>query len=427
MNMKHFITLTIALIVSSLFAHAFDSSNGRPVLYTRSYSKDIHSVQINNFARKPYYPMFELGSQEFVTLKFDDISGLANTYSYKIIHCNSQWQPDDMSESQCISGFTGSYLNNYETSVNTFVTYTHYELTFPNEDAAPIISGNYVIAVYNPEDQDHPVLTARFMVVESRVAVQCNVTANTDIDVEKTHQQVNAVVNYPDYDISQPSQELKLVIYQNNRQDNVAYIDAPTFYESRIVRYRMNKDMIFSAGNEFRTFDISSKYVLDHNVERFEYFKPFYHVTLYPSRNRSKIQFEPWQTVSGRYIVNLQGNTYPDVEADYVFVHFTLPAETPFLDGKVYILGELTEYRLDKSSQMDYNYETRAYEKALLLKQGGYNFLYAYVPDHYTTADLSPFEGNFWQTSNEYAVLLYHRPFGSLYDRLVGYWIGYFK
>ncbi|MBQ5524866.1 MAG: DUF5103 domain-containing protein, partial [Paludibacteraceae bacterium] len=113
--------------------------------------------------------------------------------------------------------------------------------------------------------------------------------------------------------------------------------------------------------------------------------------------------------------------------ADYVFVHFTLPAETPFLDGKVYILGELTEYRLDKSSQMDYNYETRAYEKALLLKQGGYNFLYAYVPDHYTTADLSPFEGNFWQTSNEYAVLLYHRPFGSLYDRLVGYWIGYFK
>ena len=109
MNMKHFITLTIALIVSSLFAHAFDSSNGRPVLYTRSHSKDIHSVQINNFARKPYYPMFELGSQEFVTLKFDDISGLANTYSYKIIHCNSQWQPDDMSESQCISGFTGSY------------------------------------------------------------------------------------------------------------------------------------------------------------------------------------------------------------------------------------------------------------------------------------------------------------------------------
>jgi hypothetical protein len=424
--MKHFITLTVALLAAaSVFA--FDSSNGKPVLYTRSLNPNIHSVQIQNYARTPLYPMFELGGTEFVTLKFDDLSPEINTFSYRILHCNSQWQPDDLSESQYISGFTGSYLNNYETSINTFVPYTHYEFTFPNEEAAPTISGNYVIAVYDTDDTDHPVLTARFMVVESVVSVGCNITARTDIDVEKSHQQVNISVRYPNYDISQPSQELKVIVCQNNRTDNVAVIDAPTFYEQRSVNYKMNRDLIFNAGNEYRTLDIASKYVLDHNVERFEYFKPFYHITLYPSKNRSKLQYEPWQTISGRYKVNLQGNPDPDVTADYAFVHFTLPVETPFLDGKVHILGELTEYRLDQSSQMSYNYETRAYEKALLLKQGGYNFLYAYVPDHYTTADLSPFEGNFWQTSNEYAVYVYYRPFGSLYDELIGYWIGFFK
>ncbi len=425
--MKHTITLTTALL-AAVSVFAFDSNNDREVLYTRSLNKNIHSVQIQNFAAKPLYPMFELGGSEYVTLKFDDLSPDVNTYGYRIIHCNSQWQQDDLSESQYISGFTGSYLGNYETSVNTFVPYTHYELTFPNEDAAPTISGNYVIVVYNSENPDVAVLTARFMVVESMVSVNCSVTAKTDIDVERTHQQVNVVVKYPDYNINQPSQELKLMVYQNNRTDNAVMIDSPTFFEQRSVNYKMNQDLIFNAGNEFRTFDISSKYILDHNVERFEYFKPFYHVTLYPSANRSKKVFEPWQTVSGRYIVNYQNaSTDPDIEADYAFVHFSLPAESPFLDGKMYILGELTGYIFDKNSQMDYNYENRAYEKALLLKQGGYNFLYAYVPNHSTAADLAPFEGNFWQTSNEYAVLVYYRPFGSLYDKLIGYWIGFFK
>lgn len=424
---KKFFIITFTLLSVAVASYAFESDNGRSVLYTQSLSDNIHSVQIENYAKSPYYPMFELGSNEFVTLKFDDLNPEINTYGYKIIHCNSKWQPDDMSESQYIDGFTGSYIE-YEQSINTFVPYTHYKLTFPNEEASPTISGNYIIFVYNTEEPEKAVLTARFMVVESHVALKCSITGKTDIDVEKTHQQVNITIDYPEYEINQPASELKLIVTQNNRLDNVVTVEAPSFYERHSINYKMNQNLIFDAGNEFRTFDISSKYVLDHNVKSFEYFEPFYHVTLFPSAIKAGGPYESWQTVSGRYIINYQdATTDPDLEADYAFVHFSLPVENPFLDGKVYIMGELTGYKFNKASQMDYNYESGAYEKVLFLKQGGYNFLYAYLPNHHSTASMAPLEGDFWQTLNEYAVYVYYKPFGSLYERLIGYWVGNLK
>ena len=48
-----------------------------------------------------------------------------------------------------------------------------------------------------------------------------------------------------------------------------------------------------------------------------------------------------------------------------------------------------------------------------MLKQGYYNY-------YYDTPDDSV-EGNFYQTQNEYLILVYARPIGSRYDSLVGW------
>lgn len=419
--MRKLLATIITIVSTTLTASAFNSNNDNPIFRTESFRSNIRSVQIYNYIREPLYPVFELGSDESVLLKFDDLAPEINSYAYKIVHCNANWQADDLSESQYINGFTGDLIDNFERSINTFVPYTHYELEFPNENASPTISGNYVIFVYDTEDPNTAILTARFMVTESVVSLTCTKSPNTDIDVEKTHQQVNLSISYPQFNISQPSTDLKVVIQQNNRTDNEVVIDSPTYYELNKVSYRLNKNLIFDAGNEFRTFDISSLYVLDHDVKSMNYYKPFYHATLYNSEIRAKKQYEPWLTVSGRYIVNAHGKSDPDLEADYVFVHFTLPMEAPFIDGKIYILGEATGYKYTPENRMDYNYETRAYQATLLLKQGGYNYLYAYLPDGSQTGFTRPIEGDFWQTNNEYATFVYYHPFGGLYDQLIGF------
>ncbi|MCR9084057.1 MAG: DUF5103 domain-containing protein, partial [Cyclobacteriaceae bacterium] len=55
----------------------------------------------------------------------------------------------------------------------------------------------------------------------------------------------------------------------------------------------------------------------------------------------------------------------------------------------------------------------------LLLKQGWYDYQYAYLRDQ--QFDSEEFEGSFFETENEYEVFVYFRALGSRYDQLVGY------
>jgi hypothetical protein len=69
---------------------------------------------------------------------------------------------------------------------------------------------------------------------------------------------------------------------------------------------------------------------------------------------------------------------------------------------------------------MEYNVETGAYEKAVMLKQGQYNYQYAFMEKEETRTSLYETEGNFFETENEYTIAVYYRPMGARYDRLIG-------
>ena len=87
-------------------------------------------------------------------------------------------------------------------------------------------------------------------------------------------------------------------------------------------------------------------------------------------------------------------------------------------------------------NRMQYDIESKCYWLTALVKQGGYDFQYWFVPKERTDkvqstkdnsvpgyqkgATTQRTEGSYWQTENEYAVYVYWRPFGARYDRLVG-------
>lgn len=391
---------------------------------TKSFDPFIHSVQIENYGYQPYYPIIELGSSDKVTLKFDDMCPDTRTLYYKVVHLNSDWTISQLSQSQYLDGFTGGFIQDYTTSINTYFQYNHYTLEFPNEDATPTVSGNYAIIVYTDNDDTKPLLTACFSVSESRIVVDASVSAQTDISYNNRYQQITFSLQYPDYNIDQPQTELTAVIQQNRRRDNEVRISQPAVYERGKVTYKFNKALIFDAGNDYRTFDISSQYILSRTVERIDYFKPYFHATLYPDMSRAKAQYDHVDDVSGRYIVNLQRSDDSDSEADYYYTHFTLETEM-LLGYDIYILGELTGNTICDRGKMEYNHSRGCYEHTLLLKQGGYNYMYAVCPNGGTQGDLKPMEGAHWETDNEYIIYIYDHPFGSLYDKLIGYTIVY--
>ena len=88
--------------------------------------------------------------------------------------------------------------------------------------------------------------------------------------------------------------------------------------------------------------------------------------------------------------------------------------------GDVYLNGDLTYNQFAPQYKMKYNEIDKAYEIVVPLKQGSYNYQYMFVSDDGSKTGLSPTEGNFHQTENEYTIYVYFRPMGTRYDRLIG-------
>jgi hypothetical protein len=69
---------------------------------------------------------------------------------------------------------------------------------------------------------------------------------------------------------------------------------------------------------------------------------------------------------------------------------------------------------------MEYSPADKGYIKSVLLKEGYYNYLYVTQKDNQSPASPALIEGNYYQTENEYRVLVYFRPMGGRYDTLIG-------
>ena len=380
--------------------------------------RQLHTLQVvvNDDPLLP--PIMNLGGGNHLEIGFDEFSHEYHRYIYKVEHCNADWSPStEIFESDYMNGFNGEPIEDYEKSFNTTVLYTHYSLRIPNENISLKLSGNYKLTVYNDEgDEPVPVLTACFSLVEPGVGIGATVSTNTDIDFNKSHQQVDFSVNYGLVKVIDPHRELKNVIMQNRRWDNCVVNPKPNIQAANKIEFTHNRQLIFPAGNEYHKFEILDVHIPTLNVDRMEWFDPYYHATLYPNQTARNYLYDEDQ--NGAFIIRNSDDVA--TTCDYVFTHFTL--KSPQLPGgEVYLNGEWTYNRFIPEYRMTYNRETQAYEATALLKQGYYNYNYLFVPDGETQGNSGRTDGNFYETENEYIILVYHRPNGGRYDKLVGY------
>ena len=382
--------------------------------------RQLHTLQVvvNDDPLLP--PIMNLGGGNHLEIGFDEFSHEYHRYIYKVEHCNADWSPStEIFESDYMNGFNGEPIEDYEKSFNTTVLYTHYSLRIPNENISLKLSGNYKLTVYNDEgDEPVPVLTACFSLVEPGVGIGATVSTNTDIDFNKSHQQVDFSVNYGLVKVIDPHRELKTVVMQNRRWDNCVVNPKPNIQAANKIEFTHNRQLIFPAGNEYHKFESLDVHIPTLNVDRMEWFDPYYHATLYPNQTARNYLYDEDQ--NGAFIIRNSDDEDVATTCDYVFTHFTL--KSPQLPGgEVYLNGEWTYNRFIPEYRMTYNRETQAYEATALLKQGYYNYNYLFVPNGETQGNSGRTDGNFYETENEYIILVYHRPNGGRYDKLVGY------
>ena len=355
---------------------------------THIFDSNVRSLKVCLANNMYMPPILMLGGNNPLVVSFDYLDYEVHYLRYSVTHCNANWQPSSLLESEYVSGFNYADIDDYELCKATFVHYYNYQFTLPNENMEFLVSGNYMLTVYEEDDPDEILFQTRFSVCEGNVHVYPQVTSRTDIEYNNRYQQVSFDVKYKPGQVRDPFSEFICVVSQNSREDNAVTVTRPMTVTVDHVTYESNRSLIFPAGNEFR------RYLYD------------------------KTQF-------GRFTIrNGESRGESAVEADYIMTHFNLDLGGKLTGGNVMLYGEFTE-GYPASQLMKYDASSGYYSADILLKQGAYNYMYLWVPDGSTVGQTGRIEGDHYETVNEYLVKVYQHPMGERYDRLVGYGVTY--
>jgi len=380
----------------------------------------IKSVKIYKTGDELSFPIIELGSKETITLTFDDLSDNQSNYSYVITHCTSEWNESGLIASDYMDGFEPNSINDYQSSIGTTVAYTHYSLVLPNSDIKIKVSGNYIVKVFDTNNSNRIIVERKFRVVESLITVNAKTFQPIDPSQKSTSQQIELSINTNPLTISDPYNDLHVEILQNGQPINSINGITPAFIQKDKILYSTANQPIFDGINEFRSFDINSFRYISLGVSSIEQIANEYSIQLQPGSNNRNQKYFNQTDKNGSFIINLANSESSNVEADYGWVYFTLPYYDQLTEKGVYVIGELTNWQCTPQNLMQYSYSRGAYELRLFLKQGYYN--YRYVVKDFKTGEIdqSFFEGNHSETENDYLILVYYKPQGSRFERLVG-------
>lgn len=389
--------------------------------YNDILDEDIRTVQLYIAGAPLIHPIAALNAPNGnLVLVFDHLGTDLKDYLYTLEHCDADWQPSKLNDNEYIDGYTEDRILTYESSINTLVPYVHFRLALPNPNMRWTKSGNYLLKIYDNDNDRALVLVRRFMVVEP---VQWSVSGNfvKPVQVEKlnTHQEIDFFVKHKGSIISNPQSDVKAYVLQNGRWDNFIGPVKPYIERGEQLDFDYQDKIVFPAGKEWRTFDMRTFDYSGEWVKKIYERDDFYEVTLRTDEDRSGLSYLYKGDINGRYSIGTVNQNQESLQYDYARVMFSIEQNIPLEDEEVYVFGELSDWQLKPEFKMKYFDEGRVYYCEALLKQGFYNYEYAVVKRGSNVIEEDGFEGNWYLTGNTYTILVYYKPFGQRYERLM--------
>ena len=392
-------------------------SNSLIAQYTEHIEPDfIKTIQFAGDTKQSQLPIISLSEALF--LSFDDLNGNEADYYYQITHHDFNWALSDLTKGEYMSGFDDVRIYNYENSFNTFQSYSHYTLKIPNRDTRKLTkSGNYMISIF--DDNGEIVFSKKFMIVENIVSVPTYIKRARDLKSIETKQVVQFTIDSPNLLITNPDETIKTLILQNSNLNNSITNLKPQYIIGSQLIYRYDKEASFYGGNEFLYFDNKDIRAGTSTIRRID-LTDIYNHFLYTNGARFNRPYTYNPDINGNYQIRvLNANTNMAIEADYARVHFALQYFEDIADKEIHVYGNFNNWTINESTYMEYDGFSDTYINSQLFKQGFYNYKFVLV-NRDGTIDEGAISGNFWQTENEYTVLVYFRDLGARYDRIIG-------
>lgn len=414
-NFKSFSIAAIVLAISNILFAQKELS-----LSDKIYEQQIKTVQLYpniGGAQDFLQPSSTSIQQQNLLLEFDDLQDQRSNYYAKLIHCNYDWTKSQLMDLDFLDNYNEYPFTDYQLSSNTHVRYIHYRFQVP-----PVkLPGNYVLIVYR-DDINSLVLTRRMMIYDNQIALTKDDQFLGSGTLNREMQQFNFILDYGDIQILNPMETVHVNMRQNQRWDNAKFNIQPSFLrddQSELEYKSLDDSRQFSGGNEFRFADFRSLTYPGQNTGRINKTARPYELYLAVDAPRDGGAYAQYKDLDGNYIIDNTDYGEPATTGNYLYVNFTLKAETEY-DGDVYVVGKFNDYQRVDENKMRYNTSTHVYESRQFVKQGWYD--YQYLVDSKKNSPLI-IEGSHYETENVYEITIYNRPFKPNADLLIGYYL----
>lgn len=387
------------------------------VYENKNYLDQIRTVQFYPSGKESSLPIFTLGSREQLLFSFDDLRADVRTYYYSIEHCDANWQPSRLNAMDYATGFNEDRIDDYQSSQGTFQAYTHYKFSFPNEYIGPKVAGNYLLKVYEDSDKSRLIITRKFYVVRPLIQVESTVNASLQANKRMTNQKLNVNIRTSALTISNPHRDVQLHVFQNQREDNMMILTKPMFIGNAEIKYNGSETLDFAGNNEFRYVDLRSSKSASGQVRDLT-IDSAVHVLLFADEDNSTSAYGSTYDENGKFYIRNMDYADAENQSDYINVTFSLKTnQTP--KGNIYVVGGFNNYTRTAENRLKFDENSGLWQVTLKLKQGLYDYEYILeTEDGNVITDA--FSNTFFDTGNDYLVLVYHRRAGTYWDEILG-------
>lgn len=423
MNLRYPINLLLFFILLAPKAWAQESypleTPKQKIEYkNKEYISSIRSVELHPLEKEGDFPVVRLGAGDQLLLRFDDLRADFRDVYVSLEYCDADWTPSRVSSMDYADGYNEDKIMEVQSSRSTKKGYTHYEITFPNEYIAPKYAGNYILKVYEDGDTDKLLLTRKFYVLKDIIAVKGSVHPSPNVADRSSHQKIDLTLSTGSITIQNPIRDLNIQVYQNKREDAMLQAEQPSKISSNEISYALPHSLDFKGNNEFLFADLRSFRTGSNQVEKIvESPKKQFH--LFSDEVRVGQKYASTFDENGNFFIRNLDYNDDHLEGDYAEVYFSLLAN-PDIKGSIHVVGAFNNFAATDDNKMKYNPDKKRWEVALLLKQGLYDYDYILKKED-GKIETDSFSGSYFETGNDYQILVYHRRPGTYWDELIGF------
>lgn len=330
----------------------------------------VRSVELYNPSLSSKLPVIRLGTNDRITLEFDELAVVSGQFRIAFSHHDKDWQQSSLPDPWIFDGINELFLRGGIRNQFNKPDYHHYTFRFPAEELSFKVSGNFMIHIYDFESGVE-LFSLPFFVTENEgeLSTQTETIPNVG-ENGASIDQIFGKYEFPEY-VTFPAFELSYMLTQNRFWNNSREADQISINEQGIVLFHNSRENAFAANFSFSRTDLRRFSLQSEEVYAFE------PATIPPKvvlrDDQLNFTSAPNVLFDTEYGYPLDGR-----DAQYGSVHFRLNTGG-YMDrsDNIYLIGDFNQWSISESAKMRLNREIGVLETRVLLKQGIYNYVYA--------------------------------------------------